>query len=210
MLDGQIDFAVHSFKDVPVTMPLVDVSELVIAATPVREDARDAIAVRPGLFGGSAKSVAVASLPTGRASGRAAFAAAASCFTCRPDLQIEAIRGNIDTRLRKVEEGQYDAVILAMAGLRRAGLFNGEVMSPLETTELLPAPGQGALALQCRAADAQTRHLLQSLHDPDTAVCVEAERALVAQAGRGLPLPHRGVRGNPRRYAGNAGRRRSA
>ncbi len=101
----------------------------------------------------------------------------------RPDLAVQPIRGNIDTRLRKLEEGQHDAVVLAMAGLRRAGLFDGAHMQILEVDEMLPAPGQGALALQCRREDARTVELLSGLHDEETEVCVDAERALVAKLG---------------------------
>jgi len=102
-------------------MPLVDVSSLVIAATPGREDPRDAIAVRPGLFAGGAAPTTIAALPAGARVGTGSLRRRCQLLHLRPDLQIEPIRGNIDTRLRKVAEGHYDAVVLAMAGLRRAG-----------------------------------------------------------------------------------------
>jgi len=95
------------------------------------------------------------------------------------DLQIEPIRGNIDTRLRKQREGEYGAIVLAMAGVKRVELFDAARMSPIDPGVLLPAPGQGALALQCRRDDARTRGLLEVLSDATTAACVQAERALV-------------------------------
>ena len=180
LLDGQIDFAVHSFKDVPVTMPLIDISGLVIACTPRREDARDTLAVRlPTCEKTGPRPTSLSTLPIGIRVGTGSSRRRCQILRQRPDLIVEPIRGNIDTRLRKLAEGQYEAVVLATAGLRRANLFNATYMTPLEPTEILSAPGQGALALQCRAQDAQTRHLLQSLHDSDTAVCVETERELV-------------------------------
>jgi hydroxymethylbilane synthase len=93
---------------------------------------------------------------------------------------ILPLRGNIDTRLRKLRDGEYDAVVLAMAGMLRAGLYDPSFIRPLDPDVLLPAPGQGALALQCRGDDQQTRGILASLNDPDTALCVSAERAVVA------------------------------
>jgi hydroxymethylbilane synthase len=101
----------------------------------------------------------------------------------RQDLHVELIRGNIDTRLRKQRQGEYDAVILAMAGLKRAGLYDQTDMTPLPLEQMLPAAAQAALAIQCRADDEPTRQLLSVLDDPDSRLCVELERAVVGALG---------------------------
>lgn len=173
LLDGRIDFAVHSFKDVPVTMPLVDTSELVFAAVPVREDPRDVLAWREVSAGRT-----IASLPARARVGTGSLRRRCQLLDLRPDLLIEPIRGNIDTRLRKLREGQFDAIVLALAGVRRAALFDSAHMEPIDD-EVLCAPGQGALALQCRRDDARTRELLGALNDEASALCVEAERGIV-------------------------------
>lgn len=171
LLRSEVDFAVHSFKDVPVTMPLVDVADLVLIASPPREDPRDVLA--------SAKAKTVAELPKGAKVGTGSLRRQAQLLAARPDLQIVPIRGNVDTRIRKLKSGEYDAVILAMAGLKRSGLFDGSFMAAIEPDVLLPAAGQGALALQCRRSDAGVIKLLSSLDDPATSLCVKAERAIV-------------------------------
>jgi hydroxymethylbilane synthase len=171
LLAGSIDFAVHSFKDVPVTMPLVDQHDLVIAAVPAREDPRDVLVSRQGSE--------ISQLPAGARVGTGSLRRRAQLLALRPDLHVEPIRGNIDTRLRKCFAGEFDAVVLAMAGLKRAGLFEPQKMKPIEPAELLPAPGQGALALQCRRDDSATMQLLAALNDPATKSCVAAERELV-------------------------------
>lgn len=173
LLDRQVDFAVHSFKDVPVTMPLVDTSELVIAAVPLREDVRDVLITRRG----SAR--AVRDLPQGARVGTGSLRRQAQLLAVRPDLHVTLIRGNVDTRLRKLREGEYDAILLALAGLRRAELFDPEEMTPLPIDAMVPAAGQGALALQCRADDPATRDLLAKLDHPPTALAVRLERAVV-------------------------------
>ena len=172
LLSGEVDFAVHSFKDVPVTMPLVDPSDLVIAAVPEREDPRDVLV--------SDGAPTLAALPQGARVGTGSLRRRCQLLERRPDLRVEPVRGNIDTRLRKLREGQYDALVLAAAGLKRAGLFDDSCMSIIESELLLPAPGQGALALQCRRDDGPTRAVLGALNDADAADCVAAERALVA------------------------------
>jgi hydroxymethylbilane synthase len=171
LLSGSIDFAVHSFKDVPVTMPLVDQADLIIAAVPVREDPRDVLV--------SMKASSIPDLPTGARVGTGSLRRRAQLLNLRPDLVIEPVRGNIDTRLRKCREGRYDAIVLAAAGVKRAGLFDPVVMSFLDPSESLPAPAQGALALQCRKSDARCRELLQAMNDRLTESCVIAERHLV-------------------------------
>jgi hydroxymethylbilane synthase len=172
LLSGDVDFAVHSFKDVPVTMPQVDPSGLVIAAVPEREDPRDVLV--------SEGALTLDALPQGARVGTGSLRRRCQLLERRPDLRIEPVRGNIDTRLRKLREGQYDAVVLAAAGLIRSSLFDHSCMSILEPEVLLPAPGQGALALQCRRDDAPTRSVLEALDDAEASECVAAERALVA------------------------------
>jgi hydroxymethylbilane synthase len=175
LLGGDVDFAVHSFKDVPVTMPLVEPGDLVIAAVPRREDPRDVLA--------SPLARRIGDLPRGARVGTGSLRRRCQLLTIRPDLQVESVRGNIDTRLRKLRGGQFDAIVLAAAGLNRAGLFDDAIMSMIDSGELLPAPGQGALALQCRRGDGRTRSLLSAMNDADTAECVDAERAVVAGLG---------------------------
>jgi hydroxymethylbilane synthase len=171
LLDNQVDFAVHSFKDMPTTMPLVSQQDLIVAAVPAREDPRDLLV--------STRATTVAELPQGAKVGTGSLRRRCQLLHARPDLVIEPIRGNIDTRLRKQREGEFDAIVLAMAGVRRTRLFDDAVMSAIDLNVLLPAPGQGALALQCRRADQRTREILAALNDPIMAACVEAERALV-------------------------------
>lgn len=171
LLEQRIDFAVHSLKDVPVTMPLVDTSDLVLAAIPEREDPSDVLV--------AATAKRLVDLPPGSRVGTGSLRRKAQILALRPDLRVEHIRGNIDTRLRKQNDGEYDALILAVAGLKRAGLFDSQNMSPVPFDEMLPAAGQGALALQCRASDASTRRILQSMHHEHTGLCVDLERAIV-------------------------------
>ena len=175
LLEGYVDFAVHSFKDVPVTMPLVDQNALVIAAVPLREDPRDVLV--------ASFKMKVEALADGARVGTGSLRRRCQLLAVRPDLHVEEVRGNIDTRLRKQRDGRYDAVVLAAAGLNRAGLFDDARMSMIDSDVLLPAPGQGALVVQCRRDDAATRSLLSALDDVETAECVGAERALVAALG---------------------------
>jgi hydroxymethylbilane synthase len=171
LLAGEIDFAVHSFKDVPVTMPLVDPSRLIVAAVPLREDPRDALV--------SHKAARLEDLPRGGRVGTGSLRRQCQVLQLRPDLVIEPIRGNIDTRLRKLRDGEFDAIVLAMAGLLRAGMYDPTFMRPLDPDMVLCAAGQGALALQCRRDDPQTSKLLRVLNDPATELAVRAERAVV-------------------------------
>jgi hydroxymethylbilane synthase len=169
LLEKRVDFAVHSYKDVPVTMPLVDQSDLIIAAVPQREDPRDA------LVSESAKKPAA--LPRDARVGTGSFRRRAQLLELRPDLRIEGIRGNVDTRIRKMRDGEFDAIILAVAGLKRCGLFDPSIMTPLH--ELIPAAAQGALAIQCRKDDARTRSMLEPLDDAASRLAVDCERAVV-------------------------------
>jgi hydroxymethylbilane synthase len=172
LLRREIDFAVHSFKDVPATMPLVDTSGLVFAACPAREDVRDALVSR------HARSLE--ELPPGAVIGTGSLRRRCQILARRPDLIIQPVRGNIDTRIRKGTSGDLAGVILALAGLRRSGLFDPACMTPIEVEDLLPAAGQGALCLQCRLDDQRTLDLLRPLDDPATSRCVETERELIA------------------------------
>ncbi len=172
---SEIDVAVHSFKDVPVTQPLVAVDDLVIAAVPEREDPRDVFC--------SLVARQIADLPQGAKVGTSSLRRRSQLLAIRPDLKIETLRGNIDTRLRKLRDGAFHAIILAAAGLRRTGLFNEAEMAMLDPDQMLPAPGQGALAVQCRRTDERTRELLAVLDDRDTERAVTAERVIVQTLG---------------------------
>ena len=175
LLGGEIDLAVHSLKDVPVTMPVVDQSGLVIAAYPAREDPRDVLVSR------TARSIA--DLSTGARVGTGSLRRQAQLLKLRPDLQILGLRGNVDSRIRKCLDGEFDAVVLAMAGVRRSGLLDDATMTAIEAEQLVPAAGQGALALQCRAGDGETLEILRGLNDPETEMCVGLERAVVSALG---------------------------
>ena len=172
LLNGEIDFAVHSYKDVPVTMPVVDVSGLVIAAVPQREDARDVL-----VAGKHVRSIF--DLPNAATVGTGSLRRECQLLKHRPDLKIVPIRGNIDTRLQKQRKGEVDGIVLAAAGLRRAGLFAPDFMSEIAVEQMIPAAAQGALALQCRSADLDTRKLLGLMNDPGTQACINLEREVI-------------------------------
>jgi hydroxymethylbilane synthase len=172
LLRGEIDIAVHSLKDLPSRLA----PGLVIAAVPARDDPRDCLVSRQGLT--------LSSLPPGAVVGTGSPRRAAQLRALRPDLTVTDIRGNVDTRLRKVMEGQYDAAVLALAGLRRLGLAEG-VAQVLAPEEMLSAAGQGAIALQVRADDAEALALCRAADDPIVHACVTAERAFEARFGGG-------------------------
>jgi hydroxymethylbilane synthase len=174
LLNAEVDLAVHSFKDVPVTEPLVEEaqSRLVIAAVPKREDPRDVLAAQ--------EVRRIADLPPGAKVGTSSLRRRCQLLAIRPDLNVQMIRGNVDTRLKKRRNGEFDAVILAMAGLRRSSLYDEGDMTPIAIEELLPAAAQGALAIQCRVDDSGTRELLAVMNDPATAACADLERGVVA------------------------------
>ena len=177
LIAGTVDFAVHSYKDVPVTMPLVDASELTIAAVPARADARDVlVATDVGRHGGAA---ALRSLRAGARVATGSLRRRCQLLAIRPDLDVVGIRGNIDTRLRRWRSGEVEAVVLAAAGLHRAGLFEPAHMAPFDTDDLVPSAGQGALALQCRADDLWTLGALAGLDDEPTRAAVDVERQVV-------------------------------
>jgi hydroxymethylbilane synthase len=172
LLTGAIDVAVHSLKD----LPTEGREDLVIAAIPDREDPRDAIV-------GSA----LENVPHGALVGTSSGRRAAQLRLLRPDLQIQPIRGNIDTRLRKLKEGQYDAIVLAAAGLRRLGLTH-EISELLSPQQMCPAPGQGALAIQTRVDD-PAREICTQFNDEPTSQAVICERTVLAALGGGCQLP---------------------
>ena len=173
LLRGEVDLAVHSLKDLPVE----PVPGLVIAATPERESPRDALCSRDGL--------SLAELPKGARVGTGSPRRVAQLRALRPDLVFVDIRGNIDTRLSRVTSGDLDAVVLAAAGLRRLGLA-GRITEELP---ILPAPGQGALGVECRAGDAALIAALEALEDADTRLAVTEERAVLAALGGGCAAP---------------------
>lgn len=176
LLSGQVDCAVHSLKDLPVGSP----NGLVIAAIPERAEVRDVLI--------SAHGYTLETLPQGAVVGTSSRRRAAQLLHLRPDLRIENLRGNVDTRLRKALEGRYDAIIMAAAGLSRLGLEKA-VMQYLPLEAMLPAPGQGALAVQCRAADQETRSYLAAIDHMPTRRAVTAERAFLQGLGGGCALP---------------------
>jgi hydroxymethylbilane synthase len=176
LLAGRVDLAVHSLKDLPTTEP----AGIALAAVPPREDPRDALVARDGL--------ALAELPTGARVGTGSPRRTAQLRALGLGLAVVPIRGNVDTRLRQVAEGGLDAVVVARAGLARLGRLDAatEIIDPLQ---LLPAPGQGALAVECRADDADTLRLLAPLDDPESRAAVAAERSLLAALEAGCSAP---------------------
>ncbi len=176
LLSGKVQAAVHSLKDLPVE----ETPGIVVAAIPAREAAYDVLV--------ATDHRRLSDLPQGARVGTGSLRRAAQLLACRSDLTILPLRGNVDTRLRKLMSGEYDAIVLAQAGLIRLGLQEhiSEVF-PLEV--MLPAPGQGALAVQCRADDTETLELLAAIHDPFTAAAVTAERAFLSGLGGGCSLP---------------------
>jgi len=162
---GEIDVAVHSAKDMPTALP----DGLSISAYLEREDPRDVLV---------SKDMILADLPRGASLGTASLRRAAQVRRLRPDIDVRPLRGNVHTRLRKVDCGEIDATILGMAGLKRLGL-NTSAMQALSTDEFLPAVGQGAIAIQARESDQKTHELLTSINHAPTAIAVTAERAFL-------------------------------
>ena len=173
---GEVHAAVHSLKDLPVE----DSPGLVVAAIPEREAAHDVLV--------AANGHTLADLPEGARVGTCSLRRTAQLLALRPDLTILPLRGNVDSRVRKVMNGEYDAIILAKAGLTRLGL-QAHISEIFALNLMLPAPGQGALAVQCRADEMETRRLLAAIHDPLTAAAVGAERAFLSGLGGGCSLP---------------------
>jgi hydroxymethylbilane synthase len=173
---GRIDVAVHSGKDIETLLP----SGLVIAACLPREDPRDAFL--------SPRAASLAALPSGATVGTSSARRTAQLRYERPDLRIVPLRGNIDTRLRKLDAGDADAAVLALAGLKRLGLAARATMR-MSYEEMLPAPAQGAIALECRAGDERTALYLAAIDHAPTSICVAAERAFLAALGGDCRTP---------------------
>ena len=178
LLSGRVHLAVHSLKDLPTVLP----EGLCIAATPCRVDPRDV------LVGPEGTSTKLASLKEGAVVGTSSLRRVALLNAFRRDVTPQTIRGNVDTRLRKLDDGQFDAIILAGAGLTRLGLA-GRANEWLERTSWLPAPGQGALGIVTRTEDAETRQLVAALNDPDSFAAVTAERTFLEALGGGCQVP---------------------
>ncbi len=177
LANGEIDVAVHSYKDLPTARD----PRLSLAAVPPREDPRDALVARDGLTLGE--------LPAGSKVGTGSPRRAAQLEALGLGLEILPLRGNVDTRIRKVTDGELDAVVLARAGLARLGRV-AEITETLEPIQMLPAPAQGALAVECRVDDVDTEHLLQStLDDSASRAAVSAERAMLAKLEAGCSAP---------------------
>ena len=176
LLSGAVHCAVHSLKDLPVENP----DGLTIGCIPVRAEVRDALI--------SANSYTMQTLPEGASVGTSSLRRSAQLLSLRPDLRTGSLRGNVDTRVRKALDGQYNAIILAGAGLTRLGLEKN-VTEWLSLDVMLPAPGQGALAVQCRADDQTTLKLLAALDDESTRKAVTAERAFLSGLGGGCSVP---------------------
>ncbi|MCL2448955.1 MAG: hydroxymethylbilane synthase [Polyangiaceae bacterium] len=176
LLDGRADFAVHSIKDVPARLP----PGLVVACVPRREDPRDVL-VAP-------RHRTLAALPQGARVGTSSLRRAVALAAQRPDLRIEPLRGNVDTRLRRVDAGDFDAIVLARAGLVRLGL-DARATEVLPPEVVLPAVGQGALGIECRADDSRVVPIVALMNDPDSAVCVAAERGVLEALGGDCKTP---------------------
>jgi hydroxymethylbilane synthase len=176
LLDGRVDLAVHSLKDLP-TAPGDGIA---LAAVPDREDPRDVVVARDGLTLGE--------LPAGSTIGTGSPRRAAQLQALGLGLEVLDIRGNVDTRIGKVRSGEYDAVVLARAGLARLGRLD-EATEVLDPLQLLPAPGQGALAVECRADDTDLVAALAALEDPRSRAAVDAERAVLATLEGGCSAP---------------------
>jgi hydroxymethylbilane synthase len=172
LLDGRADLAVHSLKDLPTELP----EGLVLAAVPEREDPRDAVVGK-----------SLADLPAGAKVGTSSLRRSAQLRKVRPDLTIESVRGNLDTRLRKLDEGQYDAIVLAAAGLKRLG-WGARIAEILDDDVMCPAVGQGALAIETRASGPGF-DACAALDDAESHTAVLAERGVLAALGGGCQVP---------------------
>ena len=176
MLANEIDIAVHSMKDVPTMFP----DGLHLSCITKREDARDALLTR--------NNVKFKDLPQGATIGTSSLRRQAQLMSIRPDFKIAQLRGNVDTRLRKLKEGQFDAIILAAAGVRRLGLAEN-VSEYIDPSISLPAIGQGALGIECRVDDRELNDLIAFFNHQDTRTCVTGERALLRRLEGGCQVP---------------------
>jgi hydroxymethylbilane synthase len=178
LLDGAIDLAVHSLKDLPTTLP----PGLSIGAVPEREDPRDV------LVGPEGSATTLDTLPSGARVGTSSPRRAALLRIHRPDLEVADLRGNLDTRIRKVDQREFSAIVLAAAGMKRLG-WGSRISEYLEPGAWLPAPGQGALAVVVRTADLRASSWLEALEHPPTRVAVTAEREVLRRLEAGCQLP---------------------
>jgi hydroxymethylbilane synthase len=176
LLAGEVDLAVHSLKDVPTALP----AGLGLVAVLERADPRDALV--------SARGVRFADLPAGSTIGTSSLRRQCQVRALRPDLEVADLRGNVDTRIQKLRGGRCDAILLAVAGLSRLGRA-GEATEVLDPDTFVPAPGQGAIALECRSGDQAVAAAVAALHHAPTARQVEAERALLQALGGGCNVP---------------------
>lgn len=176
LLDKRVDIAVHSLKDMPTRQP----KGLTLGAIVGREDARDCVISQSGKK--------LEELPSGSVVGTGSTRRRGQLQVIFPHLKFAEIRGNVETRIRKVKDGEYAATILARAGLKRLGLLKHAVQT-LSFQDMLPAPGQGALGIECRATDARAKKILKIIHQADVAACVNAERSLLEALGGGCHMP---------------------
>jgi hydroxymethylbilane synthase len=181
LLDGRIDIAVHSLKDLPTILP----DELTISAMCEREDPRDALVLSGQLESANAS---LGSLSEKAVVGTSSQRRLAQLKALRPDIVVKDVRGNVDTRIRKLDEGQYDALILASAGLRRLGL-QARISAAISTDEMLPAVGQGAVAIETRADNEFAISIVNKLDHEETRIACLAERALLRTLGGGCQFP---------------------
>lgn len=179
LLDKRIDIAVHSLKDLPTTVP----EDLTISAICEREDARDALVLRSDV-----EAQSILSLPEGAVVGTSSQRRLAQLKAMRPDVVVNDLRGNVDTRIRKLDEGQYDAIILACAGLLRLGLEH-RISARVPVREMLPAVGQGAIAIEIRSGDEFALEVTRKLNHRETRLACLAERALLRTLGGGCQFP---------------------
>ncbi|MGH8722218.1 MAG: hydroxymethylbilane synthase [Burkholderiales bacterium] len=180
LLDGRIDCAVHSMKDLETWLP----EGLMIGAMLPREDARDALIART--------ATSIAGLPRGSVVGTSSLRRQAQLLALRPDLKVIALRGNVETRLRKLAAGEADATLLAVAGLKRLDLLD-KATAIIDSEEILPAVGQGAIGIECRIVDDAAQARLAAIDHAPTSVCVRAERALLAALDGSCHTPIAGL-----------------
>ncbi|MCP3663471.1 MAG: hydroxymethylbilane synthase [Gammaproteobacteria bacterium] len=178
MLEGKADLAVHSMKDVPVDSQFPEGLHLSVILE--REDPRDAFV--------SNRYSTLDELPEGAVVGTASMRRQCQLLDSRPDFQIKTLRGNVNTRLKKLDDGEYDAIILASAGLIRLE-FENRITAYIDPEQSLPAIGQGAVGIECRADDDRVNELLMALHDEETTICVRAERAMNNRLMGGCQVP---------------------
>lgn len=180
LLDGEVDMAVHSLKDVPALLA----EGCVLGAIPKREDVRDCLITRY-------EGESLETLPVGARVGTSSLRRQLQIQDQRPDVRCLPLRGNIDTRLKKLADGEYDAIVLAMAGLRRMGWHQKEGFNiqPLDPAACLPAISQGALGIECRQEDQEVLDILASIHDPETAACVSMERSFLGLMNADCTFP---------------------